>query len=218
MKKKRGGVIVTPKVVSAVGSTIGPTVWISDNFAEDWFSDAVAETRGKDHNSRRREIIFASCFLESYIFEWTRGIIPIQEINNYFPVEPRGKVNKGYLRTLLHKCKEIMRPRSKANKRFRRTLKEKWKYIPRELYEHNRIPVNPDLDLSDLGVLMKYRHGLIHAASSRPATDKQPEKTKPFPTKEDLKVLKPGWAVGIAADLVKQLHKKLGSTSPKYIK
>jgi hypothetical protein len=172
------------------------TVWISDNFAEDWFLDALREAQtGTDHNAIRREIILAGCFLESYIFEWARRKLQIEEINDFFPPKPR----------------------LAGDPRYRRTLKDKWKQIPGELYAEGKIPSNPNLDLSGLGTLLKYRHGLVHAAGSRPATDSQPQETRPFPTKDMLKSLKPGWAVRIAVDLVTSLHNAIGDPLPDYV-
>ena len=181
--------IIKPEAASAGGSTIDPTVWISENFAQKWFADALHEAQsGKDFDSTRREIVFAVCFIESYIFEWVRSIVQLEEINKYFP--------------------------PKSN----RKLKEKWKEIPGELYNNNKIKMNPKLDLSKLGLLIKYRNGLVHAKASRPTTDIQPEETKPCPTRNLLNKLGHGWAVDIAVDLVVQLHNALGSSIPNYIK
>jgi hypothetical protein len=194
-EKKNNGVTVSPEPVSVVASVLHPTVWISENFAQDWFADAKNEAKtGKDYNSRRREILFATCFLESYVFEWTRQIVQIENINDYFP--PTHRSSEGL--------------------RYRRSLKKKWKEVPKELYDDGKISANPQLDLSKLGTLLRYRHGLVHAAASRPATDAQPKETKPFPPKKALKQLKPGWALAIAIDLVQQLHKALNSAPPEY--
>jgi hypothetical protein len=101
--------------------------------------------------------------------------------------------------------------------RHRRDLKQKWAQIPKELYNSKKIPILPALDLSDLETLLKYRHGLIHAAASRPFSSPQQSVTKPFPAKEDLKKLKPGWAVKIAVYLVMKLHQDLGTTPPEFL-
>ena len=38
------------------------TIWLSHNFAPEWFADALHEAKTvPSHNSRRREIIFAVC-------------------------------------------------------------------------------------------------------------------------------------------------------------
>ena len=196
-QKKPPDITIPLEPLSMVASASGPTVWISDNFAQDWFSDALHEAQsGKDHNSIRREIIYAACFAESYIFEWARSVLQIEEINDYFPPTPRFS----------------------DDPRYRRDLKKKWKEIPSELYKAGKIKVDPKLNLSGLGTLLKYRHGLVHASASRPATGSQPDKkAKPFPTKEELKKLRPGWAVGIIIKLVKDLHQALGTPVPGYV-
>ncbi len=113
MNDKPEDIFIVPGAASCVASTLPPTVWISDNFAQDWFADAVRESKiPQDHNARRREIIFAVCFLESYIFEWTRQMLNSDELNNYFP--------------LRHKP--------------RRNLRAKWDKIPKDLYTDKKIP------------------------------------------------------------------------------
>ena len=196
MEDEPRNVTITPLPAEISSSGGDPVVWISDSFARDWFTDALREARtGKDYNARRREIIFAICFAESYIFEWTRHKIQIEEINDYFPPSPRFD----------------------KDPRYRRTLKDKWGRIPREIFDAKKIPAHPNLKLAGLGTLLKYRNGLVHASASEPATDSQPPKTKPFPTKEMLKRLKPGWAVKIVVDLVKDLHREVGDSVPEYI-
>ena len=55
------------------------TAWASNNYAEDWFVDALQEARSSGDSKqetrfRRREIVFAAFFLECYIYEWVRGL------------------------------------------------------------------------------------------------------------------------------------------------
>ena len=192
---KNKNVVVSPAPAAAIGATYGPTVWLADNFSPQWFEDALHEAiSGTDVNSIRREIIFSSCFLESYIFEWARNI-DIGAINDYFPANPR----------------------LKDDPRYRRTLKKEWKEVPKELFEDGKIPVSPQLDVSGLGTLVKYRNGLVHATASRPTTDAQPPEEKPFPANDELSSLKYGWALSISIKLVEKLHSKLGTTAPEYL-
>ena len=173
-----------------------PTVWLSDNYAEDWYRDALAEARsGGGHDARRREIIFATCFTESFIFEWARDKLDGNEINDYFP--PKRS--------------------SKCDPRYRRKLRDKWKEVPSELHQAGKIGVCPTLDLSRLGTLIKYRDGLIHAAASRPATDTQPAKMNPFPTRKSLRSLNAGWTVRTVFDLVSTLCNQIGDPMPTYL-
>jgi hypothetical protein len=165
------------------------TFWLSDNFSKDWYEDSYHEaTAGKDHHSTRREILFSTCFLESYIFEWARGLIQIEELDVYFPSKPPY-----------------------------RSLKDKWKNIPEELYKGGKISNVPSLDLSDLRQLITYRNGLVHAKSSRPVSDTQSDVTMGFPTKDHLRQVGPGWAIRIAHDLVDKLHTELGTPIPDYL-
>lgn len=174
-----------------------PTIWIAANFSPQWFEDALHEANfGTDVNSIRREIVFSSCFLESYIFEWARNI-DIGAINDYFPAKPRFK--------------------DKDDPRYRRTLKDKWKDVPKELFEDGKIPVSPQLNVSGLGTLIKYRNGLVHATASRPSTDAQPPEEKPVPANDELRSLKSGWALSISVTLVEALHSNLGTAAPEYL-
>jgi hypothetical protein len=196
MSEKPKDIVITRGPVTMRATMLPVTVWQSDNYAEDWYRDAVAEVRSSgDHNARRREIIFASCFAESFIFEWSRRKLQIEEIDDYFPPMPRFKNDPRYRRNLLYK----------------------WKEVPKELQEAGKLKLQPNLDLSRLGELLRYRHGLIHAFASRPATDTQPQRTTPFPRKKDLKTLKLGWAVSIVYDLVSELCDKLGEPKPEYL-
>ena len=188
--EEKKSVSITPWTGSLKLETFAPTPWTSAHFAPLWFSDAQREaTTGNDENAVRREIIFSACFLESYIFEWVRNI-DIGIVNNYFP----------------------------AKSKHRMTLKEKWKEVPKELFHDRKIYSEPELDLGDLGRLIEYRNGLIHARASRPSTATQPPEEKPVPGLGELKKQKPGWALSIAADLVMKLHQDLGTDPPDYVK
>lgn len=191
MSEGKRDVTVHLKTAELKASAGSVTVWRSDNFAQDWFTDALQEARdGRGHNARRREIIFAMCFAESYIFEWVRGIVPIDQMNNYFPPD---------------KLLSVM---------------AKWAKIPSNLFKNGKIPTDPRLDLSSLDSLRNCRNGLVHARASRPAKSGQPEGEKPFPTKDILREedpSRPGWAVKIVVDLVSKLHQAVGTSPPDYI-
>jgi hypothetical protein len=79
-------------------TALAPTIWQYANLSEPWYRDAVREAQGKDTDSTRREIVFVACFLESYIFEWTRSI-SIGGLNKYFPAARK--------RSLKEKWKEV---------------------------------------------------------------------------------------------------------------
>lgn len=171
------------------------TLWGYANFAEQWFVDARAEALSEtSRDSVRREIVFSVCFLESYIFEWVRSL-DLHLVTDFFPPEPRFN----------------------EDPRFRRELKEKWKLVPQELYSEGHIPAEPRLDLSQLGALLKYRHGLVHAVASRPFNADAPESHRPIPDPNDFNQIKAGWALDIAAILVAQLHKTTLTDGPSYV-
>jgi hypothetical protein len=60
--------------VNAHGRT---ELWLAASFASSWFRDALVEAqRSKgDIDARRRGILFAVCFVESYLLEWTRDLV-----------------------------------------------------------------------------------------------------------------------------------------------
>lgn len=176
--------IVLPSGVRLTG--FAPTILQYANLSESWYRDTVREAQGKDADSTRREIVFAACFLESYIFEWTRSI-SISGLDKYFPPSQK------------------------------RRLKEKWKEVPTELYVDQIIPVRPELDLSDLATLVKYRNGLIHAQASRPSNADMDERSKPVPALGELDRIAHGWAQGVAKRLVLQLHAQLDTAAPGYL-
>lgn len=188
---------VDAAVAEATADALACAVWNAANFSQHWYADALREGReGEDYHALRREIVFATCFAESYIFEWARNIVGVEAINDYFPPQPR----------------------LKHDPRYRRKLRKKWREVPTELQADGKIHIAPKLNLSMLGMLIKYRNGLVHAAASRPTTDSLPAEAKPYPAIEELRKLNHGWAVKIVADLVVELHRQLGTSPPAYVK
>ena len=99
-----------------------------------------------------------------------------------------------------------------------RSLKAKWEKIPRQLHADGVVSRRTSLDLSELGTLISYRNGLVHARASRPSTSDQPHDHKPVPPIDKLKEIPHGWAIGVATTLVRELHLGLGSEPPDYLK
>jgi hypothetical protein len=175
------------------------TVWVTYPWAKDWFADALQEARnGTDHNARRREIVFAVSFAESYLVEWVRDEILdkrdfeqlVEALNRYFPP---GKWER---------------------------IIEKWKEVPRRLLEDSRIRATPDLGQpywEDFRELVDMRNGLVHARSSRPETTTQPEKEKTLPSKGDLDNLPAGWATEVVITLVNKLHDANQTSAPDWL-
>ena len=173
--------------------TVGiPTLWNTYPFAPEWLEDARREARKPaDHNARRREVIFAICFAESYLFEWVLNRVLdwrdfgqlVEDLNRYFP------------------------PGSK------RGVRDKWKEVPKRLLEDNRVTGIPELEQpywQDFTRLVEMRDGLIHARSSRPGTTTQPDKERPLPSKTDLDNLPAGWPTKVVIKLVDKLHEATG--------
>lgn len=174
-------------------------IWISENLARSWFEDALHEARnGTDYNFIRREIIFSVCFAETYLYEWTRTIVGVNNIPKYFPRNYYNKQHK-----LLKDLKTI--------------LAKNWRLIPNKLYQEGLIRCDPNLDVLMLDVLVTIRNGYIHAHASRPLTDSQPQEEKPVPIRSEIEKLGQGWALQIVLDLIFDLHNKLGTTHDAYI-
>ena len=170
------------------------TVWLTYSFAPEWYQDAINEAKtGKDHNARRREIVFAVNFAESYIVEWVRDDV-------------------------LHRDFQRFRTCFPANVKY--SAYNKWKEIPKLLRDNGLIPRVPDLNQSyreEFRKLVDYRDGLVHAAASRPETSSLPVTEKPVPPKSLLDQLEPGWAVKVVLELARQLHKAVGTTPPPWL-
>jgi hypothetical protein len=171
-----------------------PTIWLNYRFAPEWFYDAINEARtGRDHHSRRREIIFSVCCAESYILEWVSVDVlkrDYQRLNNYLqPGQRRGV-----------------------------TLK--WKEIPRELLNDGLIAAAPQLngqDWANFLKLIEYRDGLIHARSSRPENPTLPANEMPVPSKDDLDDLTPGWAICAVIAMIRNLNRAAGTPDPDWL-
>ena len=167
---------------------LGVRWWLSEHFAPRWFADAFNEMQSnKSLDSLRREIIFAVCFSESYLFEWTRLIVGVESILNYFPLNDR----RGHI--------------------------PKWKNTLKKLYENGKIAFEPALAYDELEILVKYRNGFIHAHASRPMSNVLAEQYKPSPSRQEIERLTPGWALKIVVNLIRALHKALRTTEESYI-
>jgi hypothetical protein len=180
-----------------VGDEAEFQAWAAASFAREWFTDARKEAKGLDRNARRREIVFAVCFMESYLIEWVRDQIAglrIDMLTHYFPaVDQRG-------------------------------ICERWKGVLKKLYADNRISAVPSFAGSswcNFVTLLKYRNGLVHARASRPEIDasiKPPVASPPpDPSPTKLDGLDPGWAVRVVVTTVRELHQAVGTTPQAWI-
>jgi hypothetical protein len=175
-----------------VGACEQAELWQAASFAASWFRDALADAQHAkgDIDARRRQIVFAVCCVESYLFEWTRGLVGPREIERYFP--PRRKLG----------------------------IREKWKQVLGELAAHKKVPGAPSfggVDWSEFVKLVDYRDGLIHASASRPTSPSKPDATPPVPPVDLLQSMEPGWPVRVVATLMRNLHAAVGSATPRWL-
>ncbi len=187
---------VTPKSASLkIEGQKPPPPWIAANFARAWFEDALREAQAGDANARRREIVFAVCFLESYLFEWTRNLVGPSEIKTYFPLRRND------------------RPR-------RMGIRQKWKDVLKDLLAKKKIARAPAFSGSDWAAfrrLVDYRDGLVHATASRSDSAGLPDEEKPMPSPDDLATMPAGQPVRVVVELVNRLHEATGTTVPPWL-
>jgi len=171
-----------------------PTVWISHSFAPEWYEDALNEANaGTGHRSRRREILFAVCCVESYLFEWVRDEAlnrQFSDLPKYFPYDDR------------------------------RGIRERWKEVLRAVHSDGLIKDLPEFGKSywaEFRSLVDYRNGLLHGKSSRPHTDILEDDQGPLPSKDDLDEIEAGWAVQVIAQLIVELHVVAGTAKPDWL-
>jgi hypothetical protein len=170
------------------------------SFAEDWFVDARDEATRNTAAARRKEVIFAVCMLESYLFEWARDII----LRKYGGAKLLDKLDKYF-------------PKSDW-----KSLIDKWKDVPKGLCEDGLISSAPDLSGQTWQefrerVYTQYRHALIHASASRPQPKTLTSPTAPPDWKTELAGLEAGWAVRIVVRLIRDLNTKAGTNTPQWL-
>jgi hypothetical protein len=189
--------------IHGTGSIRGPLavlrgqleVWFVETWAPLWCEDALAQAKiSEDHGARRREIIFAQAMVESYLVEWVRDSVPqvgLKRVAEYFPATRRHA-----------------------------SITDRWKDVIKRLHKEGHIPAVPAFGNSrwhDFVGLVELRNGLLHARPSRPRMAGQPADRQPLPTKSDLQRLAPGWAVGVASTVIRDLHHALGTQPPPWL-
>jgi hypothetical protein len=201
-EKKPKSVTVRPSDAIHVQTTTFPVnILITASFARYWLDDALIEAKKESsRDSKRREIVFAVCFAETYIFEWVR--------NKFFPKDIEG---------LFH-C--FTTPSEKGGRRPK-NIKEKWK-VTKQLSEDGKIKDTIVFDKGknvvwgDFCDLIDYRNSLVHAALSIPESSSPPELIKKLPTISDFNRMKIGWATGVVVNLVRHFHEVIGIKPPDW--
>lgn len=164
---------------------------VTSSFAPSWYKDALNEgLTGKDRNSRQREILFAVCFAETYIFEWVR--------DNVFKTDSDGLI----------KCF--------AGK----GLKEKWKVLNSlsdDKKIKGKIDFGKNINWQKFCGLIKLRNALVHASMSIPESSSPSDFIKQYPTTSDLNKYPNGLAVKVVYNLVKDLHEAVATSPPDWL-
>jgi hypothetical protein len=185
---------ITPKSGSAGFDVSAPEVWLHATFAPKWFLDMSHEATLQGGDARRREIVFAVCFVESYLLEWTRDE-PLKRdfraLDAYFPADDREGITG------------------------------RWKTVTKNLLADGRIRAHPDYSRSaawtDFIKLVRYRDGLVHARTGRPQTGDTPRDSQPTPTIDELNKTPAGWPVRAAVALVRELHVAVRTDPPEWL-
>jgi hypothetical protein len=167
-------------------------LWTFHTFSPDWFADACSEIKlTSNQNSRRREIVFAVCFVESYLFEWVGDDLlqaDLERTKDYFPINDK----KG--------------------------IKQRWKDVIKKLVEDGLIEKSPDFKQKywqEFHNLVDFRDGLVHANASRPDSGQIENNMGPIPAAHILNNLEPGWPTKTVMELVSQLHDAVGTPPPQ---
>jgi hypothetical protein len=194
-KLRRENIPITPPPGVLRASGVAPDVWLSATFAPLWFSDGQREAALDGADARRREIVFAVCFAESYLLEWVRDEA---------------------LRRQFRDLDKYFRPDA------RRGVIQKWKDVTTQLESDQVVPVRPDYGQSaawrDFTKLVGYRDGLVHARASRPKTGDTSEAATPAPTIHVLENMERGWPTGVVIALVTELHAAVGTAPPAWLR
>lgn len=175
------------------------------HYAQQRFADACVQavsTESDARQPRRREILFAVCFADSYLYEWVRDHLdawmkqqgrPGDQWDEFFDLFPPAD---------------------------RRGVTERWREIPRSLADRGLIPGAPDLGGThgeEWKRLVAFRDGVVHGKLSRPDRSSAPPEELAVPTAEQLRTLPPGWAVRVVVERVRLLHLAAGTQPPAWL-
>ena len=192
-EKPKSNTISLP-FIESTAKLFEPTLWLTYTFAPEWLQDAREEIKDFNSAARRRELVFAVSFIEAYLIEWVRDSVlnrDFRQLSDCFPKD--AKVG----------------------------IRDKWKNVLKTLKRDGLLKEIPNFSDNQVWrefcLVVRYRNGVVHGASSRPETSDLEEGLKPEPSKGDLNNIQPGWATEKCVDLVKQLHQVTGTQLPDWI-
>jgi hypothetical protein len=204
------GAVENASVVASVAAADSGTLTVRSSVAimkisrhaQAWYEDALREARAerrKDHQARRREIVFAVCCGESYLYEWTYDLLA-----QAHPYPDRDEV-------VAHLLPDRMQGEP---------LTARWNKVPKNLQAAGFLARTPSYRPRDHAKkwekLVLYRNGLVHAHISQPEYGPAPSE-RPSVTTEDLLALPPGWAVNVVAERIRRLHDAAGTPPPDWL-
>jgi hypothetical protein len=197
MKTSRKDVTVMPPPAAASAAFPAPSFAVIFDLSQAWFCDARWEAENPqavgNYHYRRREVIFAVCFAEAYLFEWTLAALGLDgdKLTRYFPISEKGGIA------------------------------DRWAKVPAALHQDGFLKA--DLRVSkkhrkSWQNLIDIRNGLTHSKASWPeVVGREVRHPKPIPRLLDLGAKPPGWALAIAKERVLRLHAAAGTSAPPWI-
>lgn len=139
--------------------------------AQAWWADVVAEAvAGRD--ARRRQIVFGGAFLETYLYEWVRDVVLVNDPDRWDRLDRLFPVGDS------------------------RNVVQRWKQVPKALAERGAIQAIPDLGVGaweEIIRLLTFRNGLLHGTSSPPVGSAVPEGRVSPASVDVLASIGPGW-------------------------
>jgi hypothetical protein len=178
---------------------------LTSSFARAWWEDARKEAvSSQGEGAKRREILFAVCYAESYLLEWVRDealggdIAKLDRFLDEYEYEKKG------------------------------SLLDKWKEVPKHLNErpYTEITYDPNYygqgaaqrDAKKFRDLVTLRNALVHAGPSLHISTTQPAEAMRRASREFLaRCVVAGWATDVAGKMVRHLHYAVGTPAPGYL-
>jgi hypothetical protein len=160
---------------------------VASRFSERWFTDALDQSQLPGPDARRREIVFAVCLAESYLFECV--------VHDVFPNDWDGAL-------------KYFAPSARGG------VDQKWREVPKKLFADRKLRAVPDLGGphgEDWAKLVDLRDALIHAVVSRPVTRQADDPTPLRSPSLTLAGIPPGWALRVVVDRITRFHAAAGS-------